>query len=36
VTDSSRSELGQFIPLHYHYNMLTDENRVGSFEAAIA
>jgi predicted RNA methylase len=27
--------LGQFIPLHYHHNMLMDENRMGSFKAAI-
>ncbi len=27
--------LGQFIPLLYHYNMLQDEDRVGSFLAAI-
>lgn len=28
-------ELGQFIPLHYHYNMLNDSARVASFRAAI-
>ncbi len=27
--------LGQFIPLHYHHNMLADENRMGNFKAAI-
>jgi protein arginine N-methyltransferase 1 len=27
--------LGQFIPLHYHHNMLTDENRMSNFKAAI-
>jgi protein arginine N-methyltransferase 1 len=27
--------LGQFIPLHYHHNMLTDENRMLNFKAAI-
>jgi len=27
--------LGQFIPLHYHHNMLMDENRMGSFKTAI-
>lgn len=27
--------LGQFIPLHYHHNMLMDENRMGAFKAAI-
>ena len=28
--------LGQFIPLHYHHNMLIDENRMSNFKAAIA
>lgn len=28
--------LGQFIPIHYHYQMLTDESRMNGFEAAIA
>lgn len=27
--------LGQFIPLHYHYNMLVDEARMSPFERAI-
>lgn len=27
--------LGQFIPLHYHHNMLLDDNRMASFKAAI-
>lgn len=27
--------LGQYIPLHYHYNMLLDANRVGAFQEAI-
>jgi predicted RNA methylase len=27
--------LGQFIPLHYHHNMLLDENRMSNFKAAI-
>lgn len=27
--------LGQFIPLHYHHNMLLDEHRMGAFKAAI-
>lgn len=27
--------IGQFIPLHYHYNMLNDEARMDSFEEAI-
>jgi len=29
-------ELGQFIPLHYHFNMLNDIRRTGGFEEAIA
>jgi len=28
-------ELGQFIPLHYHYNMLMDSVRMAGFRAAI-
>ena len=28
--------LGQFIPLHYHYHMLTDESRMAPFAEAIA
>jgi type I protein arginine methyltransferase len=27
--------LGQFIPLHYHHNMLMDNNRMSNFRAAI-
>ncbi|HYD80171.1 MAG TPA: methyltransferase domain-containing protein [Paucimonas sp.] len=27
--------LGQFIPVHYHHNMLMDENRMVNFKAAI-
>lgn len=27
--------LGQFIPLHYHHNMLKDQNRMSNFKAAI-
>lgn len=27
--------LGQYIPLHYHFNMLQDEERVGAFREAI-
>jgi protein arginine N-methyltransferase 1 len=33
---SSDHELGQFIPLHYHFNMLNDVARTGAFEEAIA
>lgn len=28
-------ELGQFIPVHYHFNMLDDVRRTGAFEEAI-
>lgn len=28
--------LGQFIPVHYHHNMLMDQNRMSAFQAAIA
>ncbi len=28
-------ELGQFIPVHYHYNMLLDEARMSGFRAAL-
>lgn len=27
--------LGQFIPVHYHHNMLMDDNRMSNFKAAI-
>lgn len=30
-----QSELGQFIPLHYHFNMLNDVARTGGFKAAL-
>jgi len=33
---STDHELGQFIPLHYHFNMLDDLARTGAFEEAIA
>jgi len=32
---SEASELGQFIPLHYHHHMLNDEARLSAFKAAI-
>lgn len=28
--------LGQFIPVHYHHNMLMDQHRMNAFQAAIA
>jgi protein arginine N-methyltransferase 1 len=31
-----KNELGQYIPLHYHYQMLSDKNRMNAFEKAIA
>ena len=34
--EAERHFLGQFIPLHYHHNMLMDENRMNAFKAAIA
>jgi protein arginine N-methyltransferase 1 len=30
-----RRQLGQFIPIQYHFNMLDDERRTGAFEKAI-
>jgi protein arginine N-methyltransferase 1 len=33
--DDARLFLGQFIPLHYHYNMLLDASRMQSFRDAI-
>jgi predicted RNA methylase len=35
-SSSGDRELGQFIPLHYHFNMLDDDARTGAFEEAIA
>ena len=32
---SEEHYLGQFIPLHYHHNMLMDGNRMNAFKAAI-
>jgi len=29
------NELGQFIPLHYHYQMLSDKERMNAFQTAI-
>lgn len=31
----SGSELGQFIPIHYHYQMLLDQDRINGFAKAI-
>jgi protein arginine N-methyltransferase 1 len=31
-----KNELGQFIPLHYHFQMLSDKNRMNAFEKAIS
>jgi predicted RNA methylase len=35
ATRRDELELGQFIPLHYHFNMLNDAGRTGAFEQAI-
>lgn len=32
---SKASEIGQFIPLHYHFQMLSDPNRMAAFKTAI-
>jgi SAM-dependent methyltransferase len=36
VAHAETEVLGQFIPLHYHYHMLTDEHRMTPFAEAIA
>jgi protein arginine N-methyltransferase 1 len=33
--EAGDNSLGQFIPLHYHHNMLMDPNRMKNFKAAI-
>lgn len=33
--ESNRCYLGQFIPVHYHHNMLMDKNRMQGFKSAI-
>lgn len=33
--NNDNQELGQFIPLHYHYNMLNDTARMQGFKAAL-
>ena len=33
--EAEQNYLGQFIPLHYHHNMLMDQNRMSGFKAAI-
>ena len=35
MSKNEKNELGQFIPLHYHYNMLQDKERMERFLAAI-
>lgn len=35
MTTPAGSELGQFIPLHYHYNMLNDRARMTGFQTAL-
>jgi predicted RNA methylase len=34
--DQDQFEVGEFIPLHYHFHMLNDANRMRGFETAIA
>ena len=34
--DAEDATLGQFIPIHYHYQMLDQQARIGGFEQAIA
>src|SRR3569833_718025 len=35
MSQTHEHELGQFIPLHYHHNMLNDTVRMRGFKAAI-
>ncbi len=35
MSSNNDQELGQFIPLHYHYNMLNDTARMQGFKAAL-
>lgn len=35
MSQSDDCSLGQFIPLHYHHNMLMDEQRMSAFKTAI-
>jgi len=35
VEDAEDAMLGQFIPIHYHYQMLDQQARIGGFEQAI-
>lgn len=34
-SERDENQLGQYIPLHYHYTMLQDKDRVGAFREAI-
>jgi len=36
VTAKNENKLGQYIPLHYHYQMLVDNNRMMNFRQAIS
>jgi len=36
MTDPIKNELGQIIPLHYHFQMLSDKSRMHAFKEAIA
>ncbi|MGM0843786.1 MAG: methyltransferase domain-containing protein [Bacillota bacterium] len=35
MSSQEKDQLGQFIPLHYHYQMLSDSDRLRSFKLAI-
>jgi type I protein arginine methyltransferase len=35
MTEAETNEMGQYIPLHYHYQMLTDVPRMTAFRTAI-
>ncbi|TYR76054.1 methyltransferase domain-containing protein [Rossellomorea vietnamensis] len=35
MSSQEKDQLGQFIPLHYHYQMLSDHDRVQAFKTAI-
>ncbi|MEX0793313.1 MAG: methyltransferase domain-containing protein [Pirellulaceae bacterium] len=36
MTEQPENQLGQFIPVHYHYDMLRDRYRMSAFEEAIS
>src|SRR5690606_1777723 len=36
MTEQPDNQLGQFIPVHYHYDMLRDQYRMTAFQEAIS